>query len=142
MTQPSATNPENTATQPCVLLVEDDRSVRRYLEITLQRSGYEVITAADGLEGMKLALTEAIDAVVTDAVMPNLGGYELARFLRQNTKLDRVPIIMLTGQQNEKTGSISEVPVDAQLFKPVKAGELTKCLRTLLCQKRSDQASS
>ena len=73
-----------TPVQPCVLLVEDDRSVRRYLEVTLQRSGYTVITAADGLEAMKVALTSQIDLVVTDAVMPNLSGLELARFLRSN----------------------------------------------------------
>src|SRR6267378_7910971 len=90
------------ALKPCVLLVEDDRSVRRYLEVTLQRSGYTVLTAADGLEAMKLALSSPIDVVVTDAVMPNLSGQELARFLRSNPKLSHLPIVMLTGQENHE----------------------------------------
>src|SRR5437867_2463853 len=68
--------------RPCVLLVEDDRSVRRYLEVTLQRSGYQAISARDGLEAMKLALSSEIDAVVTDAIMPHLSGQQLAGFLR------------------------------------------------------------
>ena len=64
-------------TRGTILIVEDDRSIRRYLEVILQRAGYCVVAAADGLEAMKAALTAAIDAVVTDAIMPHLNGYEL-----------------------------------------------------------------
>ena len=117
--------------KPCVLLVEDDRSVRRYLEVTLQRSGYTVLTAADGLEAMKLALSSPIDVVVTDAVMPNLNGQELARFLRSNKKLSHLPIVLLTGQENKKAIS-GEKLIDAFLYKPVRAEELKNCLDGLL----------
>src|SRR5882757_10937686 len=98
----SPTQPDIIADQPkgCVLLAEDDRSVRRYLEVTLQRSGYQVVTAADGLEAMKLALSSPIDVIVTDAIMPNLSGQELARLLRSNQKLSHLPIVLLTGQEN------------------------------------------
>src|SRR6266436_8822401 len=98
---------------PCVLLVEDDRSVRRYLEVTLQRSGYRVVTAGDGLEAMKLALSVEIDVVVTDAIMPHLSGQELARFLRSNAKVSGLPIILLTGQENEEAAAASENLIDA-----------------------------
>ena len=118
--------------EPCVLLVEDDRSVRRYLEVTLQRSGYQVITAEDGLEAMKLALSSEIDIVVTDAIMPHLSGQQLARFLRNNAKLARVPIVLLTGQQNKDEARLPDDPIDAFLFKPVKAEELKNCLAGLL----------
>lgn len=136
--QPSAGPNQNEASenpqtplQPCVLLVEDDRSVRRYLEVTLQRSGYRVVTAVDGLEAMKLALSSSIDVVVTDAIMPNLGGQELARFLRSNQKLSHLPIVLLTGQENQ--GWVAdESLIDAFLYKPVKADELRSCLSGLL----------
>jgi two-component system phosphate regulon response regulator PhoB len=118
---------------PCVLLVEDDRSVRRYLEVTLQRSGYRVVTAGDGLEAMKLALSVDIDVVVTDAIMPHLSGQELARFIRSNSKVSSLPIILLTGQENKEASS-SENLIDAFLYKPVKATELTSCLDGLLRQ--------
>ena len=133
MNQPSTIENERPAALPrCVLLVEDDRSARRYLEVALQRSGYQVITAADGLEAMKLALASPIDVVITDAIMPNLGGQELARFLRQNPKLANIPIVLLTGQQNRQAATTSDESIDAFLIKPVKADELTKCLTRLL----------
>jgi DNA-binding response OmpR family regulator len=118
--------------QPSVLLVEDDRSVRRYLEVTLQRSGYKVVTASDGLEAMKLALSTEIDAVVTDAIMPHLSGQQLAAFLRGNPKLARTPIILLTGQENKPSSASHNDLIDAFLCKPVNTHELIQCLETLL----------
>jgi CheY-like chemotaxis protein len=117
--------------QRCVLLVEDDRSVRRYLEVTLQRAGYKVITAADGLEAMKCALTSKIDVVLTDAVMPQMNGRELARFLRSKQELAQLPIILLTGQENDGASAADKKLIDAFLYKPVKADELKKCLEKL-----------
>lgn len=115
-----------------VLLVEDDRSVRRYLEVTLQRCGYEVITAGDGLEAMKLALSSPVDVVVTDAVMPQMSGHELARFLRNTPKLASLPIILLTGQENREAAPASDKIISAFLYKPVKVEELKNCLAQLL----------
>jgi DNA-binding response OmpR family regulator len=123
---------EGVAAQRCVLLVEDDRSVRRYLEVTLQRCGYKVITAEDGLEGMKQALTSKVDAVITDAMMPQMSGQELARFLRNNPKVSGLPIILLTGQENRNAARSSEKLIDAFLHKPVSAEELKRCLASLL----------
>jgi PleD family two-component response regulator len=61
-----AQTPEGTQ---CVLLVEDDPALRRYLEVVLQRAGYVVMTAGDGLEAMKVLLTLQVDVIVTDALM-------------------------------------------------------------------------
>ena len=126
--------PAIVAAQPkgCVLLAEDDRSARRYLEVTLQRSGYQVIAAEDGLVAMKLALNSEIDVVVTDAIMPHLSGQQLARFIRGNAKLAHVPIVLLTGQENKAAAAAPDNPIDAFLYKPVKADELTSCLAKLL----------
>jgi len=125
----------NTSSTPFrVLLVEDDRSVRRYLEVTLQRSGYQVIAASDGLEAMKLALSTEIHAVVTDAIMPHLRGQQLAAFLRNNPKLASIPIILLTGQENKRNATSHDNLIDSFLYKPVQAQELLKCLKKLLTQ--------
>ncbi|HEX6186597.1 MAG TPA: response regulator [Pyrinomonadaceae bacterium] len=126
-----------TGSQPCVLLVEDDRSVRRYLEVTLQRSGYRVLTAEDGLEAMKLALSSVIDVVVTDAIMPNLSGQQLAAFLRKNPKLSSIPIVLLTGQENKAASATDDVKIDAFLYKPVKADELKNCIGKLVKSPRA-----
>jgi twitching motility two-component system response regulator PilH len=116
-----------------VLLAEDDRSLRRYLEIVLRRAGYEVVTAGDGLEAMKAALSGTFDAVVTDAVMPHLSGPELCRFLRTHPKLKRLPVVLLSGVDN-RAASTQETSAraDAYLSKPVRPEELTDCLARLL----------
>ena len=118
-------------TRATILLAEDDRALRRYLEVMLQRAGYTVIAAADGLEAMKAALSSTIDAVVTDAVMPHLSGYELCRFLRRHPKLGRLPLVLLSGMDRPAE---PESRADAYLSKPVRSEELTNCLARLLVQ--------
>lgn len=118
-----------------ILLVEDDNALRRYVEVTLQRAGYEVISAADGLEAMKFALTSVVDMVITDAMMPNLSGHELCRFLRNSSRLSHIPIILLSGIER-KEGSPEEEFADALFSKPVSAEDLTACVAQLLVSRR------
>jgi CheY-like chemotaxis protein len=113
-----------------VLLAEDDKALRRYLEVVLHRAGYRVISAADGLEAMKKALTSRVDIVVTDAVMPNLDGNELCRFLRKS-HLAHIPIVLLSALERKDEGKDSE-PANAFLAKPISPDELLDCLEGLL----------
>ena len=93
----------NTANSPIpkILLAEDDNSVRRFIEVILKRANYEVLSAEDGLSAMKLAMENDIQAVISDAVMPNLSGYDLCRVLRQNPSYQDTPFILLSGFENE-----------------------------------------
>ncbi|MGH9903425.1 MAG: response regulator [Pyrinomonadaceae bacterium] len=136
VTPPITPPPITPAAQPraTVLLVEDDRSIRRYLEVTLQRAGYTVIAVADGLEAMKAALSSQIDAVITDAIMPRLNGYELCRFLRHNPKLSRVPVVLLSGIDQAAQSGEGGGHADAYLSKPVRPEELTECVARLLAR--------
>jgi CheY-like chemotaxis protein len=115
------------------LLVEDDKALRRYLQVTLERAGYEVLSAGDGLEAMKTALTAAIDVVVTDAMMPNLSGHELCRFLRNSPQLSHIPIVLLSGLERSDAGREAGL-ADAFLAKPVAAEKLTECVANLLAR--------
>src|ERR1044072_3875950 len=111
---------EERAARPTILLVEDDRSLRRYLEVILQKAGYTVLTAGDGLEAMKIALTTPVQAVVTDAMMPHLSGHELCRFLRRQSKLSRLPIILLSGlESNGGAPTAKEDSADIYLARPL-----------------------
>jgi DNA-binding response OmpR family regulator len=123
---------ESPQNSPCVLLVEDDRSLRRFLEVTLQRAGYRVIGVGDGLEAMKVAFSDSIDVIVTDAIMPHLSGQQLAAFIRNDPKVSKIPIILLTGQENKAAAMTTEVSIDAFLYKPVKADELKNCIEDCL----------
>ena len=125
--------PESTA-RKVVLLAEDDRSLRRLLEVVLDRAGYKVIPVADGLEAMKLAISARIDIVVTDATMPNLSGHELCRFLRNSPTLSHLPIILLSAQERKDTDGNAE-EVDAFLAKPVSGEDLVACIESLLARK-------
>ena len=139
MAEPNNTQPQvETNRKPCVLLVEDDKALRRYLEVTLQRAEYKVVTAGDGLEAMKLALLAAIDLVITDEMMPNLSGHELCRFLRNSPKLAHIPIIVLSGMERRDVSSEAGL-ADAFLAKPVAAQKLIECVAGLL---KESQVSS
>jgi CheY-like chemotaxis protein len=120
------------ATRGTILVVEDDRSIRRYLEVILERSGYRVIAAADGLEAMKAALTYDLDAVVTDAIMPHLSGVELCRFLRHHPKLSRLPVVLLSGFERAAAAQETNDRPDVYLAKPVRPDDLVNCLGHLL----------
>lgn len=120
----------NSDSRKCVLLAEDDRALRRYLEVVLDRAGYKVISAADGLEAMKLALSTPIDIVVTDAMMPNLSGQEFCRFLRNSQTLSHVPVILLSAIEQKQNSD--DVTVNAFLSKPVSAESLVGCIENLL----------
>lgn len=130
---PESENKQSLAreTKARVLLVEDDKALRRYLEVTLERAGYEVFSAADGLDAMKLALAAKVDLVITDAMMPNLSGHELCRFLRNSPKLSHIPIVLLSGLERNESGREEEL-ADAFLSKPVSAETLTECVARLL----------
>jgi CheY-like chemotaxis protein len=136
--EPSITAPPNetAAKRARVLLAEDDRSLRRYLEVVIGRAGFDVVSVPDGLQAMKTLLTSPIDIVITDATMPNLSGYELSRFLRNTPHLSRLPIILLSAQEKKESSQEAE-PVDAFLAKPVSAVDLIDCIGELLSARTS-----
>ena len=113
------------------MLVEDDKALRRYLEVTLGRAGYEVLSASDGLEAMKTALSTPLDLVITDAMMPNLSGHELCRFLRNSPQLSHIPIVLLSGMEKKDADSEAGL-ANAFLAKPVAAEKLTECVAGLI----------
>jgi CheY-like chemotaxis protein len=129
-------SPTENDRQTSVLLAEDDRALRRLLEVVLERAGYRVLSASDGLEAMKLVLSAAIDVVVTDAMMPNLSGHEFCRFLRNSPTLSQLPIILLSALERKDTNPSAE-QADAFLTKPVSGEELIECIERLLAKRNS-----
>jgi CheY-like chemotaxis protein len=139
MVQDNSSSPDSNAhlsptendRQTSVLLAEDDRALRRFLEVVLERAGYQVFSASDGLEAMKLVLSASIDVVVTDAIMPNLSGHEFCRFLRSSPTLSHLPIILLSALERKDRNPGSE-QADAFLTKPVSGEKLIECIEKLL----------
>jgi len=119
-----------------ILLAEDDTAMRRFLEITLQRAGYAVTSAEDGLAAMKIAFAERFAAVVADAVMPNLTGHDLCRMLRQNSDYRTVPLIILSGLEQEISANVEAHCADIYLVKGANLKEeLTENLTKIIAEK-------
>ena len=126
---------KNISPRKKILLAEDDNSMRRFIEITLHRADYEVVSADDGLAAMKIALSENFDAVVTDAVMPNLTGHYLCRILRQNSDFEKIPLIMLSGLEQDIASNAENNCANLYLLKGANLKEeLTENLSKLLSE--------
>lgn len=81
-----------------ILVVDDESHIVQVLSIKLRNAGYEVSTAADGEEGLELALERAPDLVITDFQMPYMTGLELCEALAREDATAHIPIIMLTAR--------------------------------------------
>lgn len=129
-------SPASADGRPCVLLAEDDNALRRFLVVVLERAGYKVISAADGIEAMKIAVSEPIDVIITDSMMPNLNGPEFCRFIRSSQKLAHLPIILLSAlERKESTQNVEQA--DAFLAKPVSGEDLIECIEKVMASKKN-----
>jgi DNA-binding response OmpR family regulator len=105
-----------------LLIVEDEPTLLETLKYNLQRQGYDVVTASDGVEALPMARTEIPDLVILDVMLPGLDGFEICRILRQEMS---VPILMLTARDEEVDKIVGlEVGADDYLTKPFSMREL------------------
>jgi len=86
-----------------ILLVEDDRFLRKAAEATLRRNGFVVRTAVDGEEALQRIQEEAPDLVLLDLIMPKLQGFEVLRILKQDPATRQIPVVVLSnlGQEGD-----------------------------------------
>ena len=83
---------------PLVLAVDDSPTIRKLVTMTLEREGFEVITAADGLEALQLLSEHMPDIILSDVNMPRLDGYKLCRFVKKHERTKHIPVVMLSGK--------------------------------------------
>jgi DNA-binding NtrC family response regulator len=107
-----------------ILLIDDDNSLREVVQFILTESGHEVLTAADGVSGLKLLAAEP-DLVITDIRMPGLDGMEVLRRVIQTTTPTPVPVIMLTAHGTvEQAVDAMQLGAFTYLLKPFAREEL------------------
>jgi len=126
-----------------ILVVEDDPAALRLVSFTLESAGYEVIPAANGIEGLRKAQEEAPDLLVLDLMLPGIDGYEICHRLRSNLAGpgSRLPILMLTAKSQETDRAMAEqVGVDRYLCKPATPEEITAAVHSLLSQRQEKHA--
>lgn len=128
----SGTYPATGAAKRRVLIVEDDEPTRRLLAITLRRN-YDVVTAADGQEGLELSATTQPDLIITDVMMPRMDGLNMVREIKKRDPSRKVPVIFLTAK-----GGAADVAAGIgagarhYLVKPVKLSALEDMVKSLL----------
>ena len=118
-----------------ILVIEDDPSILRGLQINLGMEGYAVRSAMDGETGLQLALTEHPDLVVVDVMLPRIGGLEVVREIRK-VKPD-LPLLILSakGQEGDKVAGL-KLGADDYLTKPFGLKELLARIDALLRRRR------
>ena len=137
---PDANEPANLT----VLIVDDEPDLLELLEYKLSGDGFRVITARDGIEGLKLAEKERPDVIVLDIMMPRMNGIELTTRIRENGTLRLTPILMLTAKttEGEEIAGI-EAGADDYLTKPVSPRRLSTRVKALVRRRvREDSATT
>jgi two-component system alkaline phosphatase synthesis response regulator PhoP len=116
-----------------ILIVEDDPSFSRAINHIIQMEGYDVITASNGIAGLRMAKEEKPDLLILDVMLPGVDGFEICHQLRQNPQTANLPIIMLSakGQEVDKTTGL-KVGASEYLTKPVDRALLLEKITSLL----------
>ena len=118
--------------RPRLLVIEDNPDVVRYLQLFLE-GYYDLITASDGEEGIKLALERVPDIIISDIMMPKKDGLEVCRALKGDFRTNHIPIILLTAKTDlDSRISGLECGADAYLAKPFHRRELEVELQKLI----------
>lgn len=119
-----------------ILVIEDDPSILRGLQLNLGMEGYTVRSAMDGETGLRLALTERPDLVVVDVMLPRLGGLDIVRQVRKDNP--ELPILILSakGQESDKVAGL-RLGADDYMVKPFGLKELLARIEALLRRRRS-----
>lgn len=104
--------------QKRILLVEDSLTTRELEKSILESCGYQVNTATDGMEGLKMAREEEIDIIVTDVEMPRMNGFQMIQKIKEDKRLNGLPVIIVTSleKESEKKKGM-EVGADAYIVK-------------------------
>jgi len=114
-----------------VLVVDDSPTVLSLLRATLEAHQYEVATAGDGVEALDTIRRSAPDLIVTDSIMPGLGGFALLAVLREDAATRSIPVIMLTSDPDDPAPA-GDVQPDAIIMKSAQMDPLLAQIRDLL----------
>ena len=124
---------EPSETRSIVLVADDDRDILDLLAFRLGRAGYEVVSASDGEEALRLAVERKPDLAVLDVMMPKLDGYEVTRRMRADESTKRIPVILLTARvQEHDVARGFEVGADDYMKKPFSPAELRARVQAII----------
>jgi DNA-binding response OmpR family regulator len=115
-----------------LLIIDDNKEILTALNEYLSKKKYDVVSASDGLDGLKLLETEkqGFDLVITDLIMPNISGVGLISIIKK--KFPDIPVIAITGWGEHPEALATEAQADRVLEKPFDLSELDTLIKELL----------
>jgi len=118
-----------------ILIAEDEPDIRELVAFTLRFGGYEVVTASNGEEAVKLARQENPDLILLDVRMPRMTGYDACREIKADPNLKMTPVVFLSakGQESEIQAGI-ESGAEEYLLKPFAPDQLTQRVQAILAK--------
>ena len=119
-----------------ILVIEDDLGSLRLIRYTLEREGYQVLTATNGLEGLRKAQSEELDLIISDLMLPGIDGFEICHRLRAKPQTAQLPIFILSAVVSEIDNATRlKVGADDYINKPWHRLELVTKIASVLEQK-------
>ena len=102
-----------------VLIIDDNPVIIKMNETLLKTNGYDVISAMDGLSGLKMAQEEMPDIILLDIILPEMHGFEVCKKLKADPKTADIPIILVTASGLEQVAQEeADIPADGYIAKP------------------------
>jgi two-component system, OmpR family, alkaline phosphatase synthesis response regulator PhoP len=118
---------------PRILAVDDEPNIVRLIQVNLERAGYQVETANNGVQALEKIHASRPDLVVSDVMMPEMDGFELLSTIRRDPALEDLPIIMLTAKAQDKNVMEGYARgADMYLTKPFNPAELLQFVKRIL----------
>src|SRR3989440_9444598 len=115
-----------------ILAVDDERSIIRLIQVTLEKHGHQVVTAFDGKEALERVAREQPDMIVLDVMMPYLDGFEVLHELKKDPDTRDIPVIMLTAKaQDADVFNGYKRGADCYLTKPFNPNELNQFVKRI-----------
>ena len=125
-----------------ILIIEDETDIRELLTYNLELEGLEVVGAANGEEAFRVLKSEPVQLVVLDLMLPDVSGLEICRYIRRESALSRLPVIMLTAKGEEVDRIVGfELGADDYVTKPFNIREMILRVKAVLARAKTTPAS-
>ena len=125
-----------------ILIIEGNASHRTMLQHRLEASGFGVVTARDGLEGLNAVRRENPDLVILDVLLPGLDGHKICRMIKFDKNMRHIPVVVLTSRDLDEVAELAKrVKADAFAVKTTKVPVLVEIIRKLIERKQAADAS-
>jgi DNA-binding response OmpR family regulator len=120
-----------------ILIIEDDPATQRLVDYSLKQEGYQVITASNGLDGIRKAIGLSPDLVILDIMLPGMDGFEICYRLKSEPATAQIPILMFSAKAQEiDKGTGKRVGADDYLTKPSAPSEIISHVEKLLAKRK------